>query len=76
MSKEVDKPAFVQQFARKIEEAGGDTFFVSGDWDRDYDWIVNMIKHQGYWSGASVRYYFDKDYNVTRVEERQFGNGA
>lgn len=52
----------------------GDMFFTSGNKKQDLSNIEATIANQGYWAGISLRYFFDKDLNLIRTEERTFGN--
>lgn len=63
---------FVARFEEVLAQ-GGDMFFSSGDPDADMSLIRGTILSQGYWAGTSVRYYFDKDFNLTGTQERVFG---
>lgn len=65
------KTDFVMNFAGMLGEYG-DMFFSCGDVEQDYDLIVGTVEQQGYWSGNSLRYYFDPNYKLLRMEERRF----
>jgi hypothetical protein len=51
----------------------GDMFFSNGDEKENLKTISKVIEYQGYWAGLRLRYYFDKDFNLLRTEERKFG---
>lgn len=67
-----EKTQFVLNFAQILGD-NGDMFFTSGDVEDDYNTIVGTLMAQGYWSGSNFRYFFDKDFNLTGIEERRFG---
>lgn len=62
----------LQKFIDTLEE-NGDQFFSCDDAIADLINVETVLKYQGYWSGVSLRYYFDKDFNLLRTEERKFG---
>lgn len=62
----------VHSFTRILSDEG-DMFFSSGDISKDAKLIRETINLQGYWAGVRVKYFFDKNYDFLRTEERQFG---
>lgn len=62
----------LQNFLDALED-NGEFFISSGNGKQDLAQIEAIIQQQGYWSGVSRRYYFDKDFNLLRTEERRFG---
>lgn len=48
----------------------GEYFFSNGSIKKDYEFVTGILEAQGYWSGASYRFYFDNDMNLVNVEER------
>lgn len=69
-SKRLDIGTAVERFMEAIE---GEMFFSTGSVEEDFNIISGTINGQGYWAGSRHRYYFDKDFNLTKVEERTFG---
>ncbi len=69
-----DKLNYIFKFAEILDESG-DTFFTTGDIDRDYRYIKGILASQGFWSGVSVRYFFDDSLELIKVEDR-FANGV
>lgn len=60
----------VEKFMDAIE---GEMFFSTGSVEEDFNIIKATIDRQGYWAGERHKYYFDKEFNLTAVEERVFG---
>lgn len=65
-----EKLLFVEYFNDLLHDYG-DAYYSTGNVDNDYSHIVNVVKHQGYYSGVYFRYFFDKDFNLERTEERR-----
>ena len=59
----------VLKFINTLEEYG-DMYFSQGSIKKDYDYITNILKFQGYYSGCAYRYYFNEDLDLIKVEER------
>lgn len=69
--KTLDIGVMVERF---LDAISGEMFFATGDMEEDYNLIMSQIKaNGGYWAGLSTRYYFDKELNLLRTEERTFG---
>ena len=66
------KVEFMLNFAQLLADEG-DMFFSCGDVDQDYDNVVSVIRSQGYWSGNSVRYFFNDKLEFEGFQERTFG---
>lgn len=49
---------FVREFQKALKKHG-DMYFSMNDYDEDVESIKAVINHQGFWSGAGYRYYFD-----------------
>lgn len=69
---ELTKSEVVGELSRILDE-DRDMFFSCGDVDQDYKLIMDTLKVQGYWAGSKYKYFFDKEFNLTDVEERRFG---
>jgi len=66
-----------KEFVMKVVNAlwgEGDMFFGTGSVKKDYELILSTLRSQGYWAGNRMRYYFNEEADLIRVEERQFGN--
>lgn len=48
----------------------GEFFYSFGDVKTDYNYITNILKSQGYWSGTNYRFYFDNNLKLKNVEGR------
>lgn len=59
----------VLKFINTLEEYG-DMYFSQGSIKKDYEYITNILKFQGYYSGCAYRYYFNEDLDLIKVEER------
>jgi len=59
----------VMKFMNTLREYG-DMYFSQGSIKKDYEYITNVIKAQGYYSGCAYRYYFNEDFDLIKVEER------
>lgn len=59
----------VMKFIQTLEEYG-DMYFSQGSVKEDYEYITNIIKTQGYYSGCEYRYYFNEDFDLIELEER------
>ena len=59
----------VLKFMNTLEEYG-EMFFSNGSVKKDYEYITNVLKAQGYYSGCRYRLYFNKDFDLIKVEER------
>lgn len=68
----MNKEQFVKEFANLLEE-NGDMFFSSGDIETDYNLITSTLNMQGFWSGATHRYFFNEDLSLTGMEEKRYG---
>lgn len=64
-----DKANAVFKFAEVLDE-NGDTFFTSGDPIQDYQYITSIIKTQGFWSGVSLRFFFDDSLQLLKTENK------
>lgn len=68
-----EKSDFLLNFCQTLAD-NGDMFMTSGNAESDYNFIVEVIKRQGYWSGTGLRYHFDENLNFIGTQERKFGN--
>lgn len=68
-----DKLLFLESFYDTLHDHG-DTFISCGSYNKDYESIMNILRVQGYFAGVYFRYFFDKDNNFVRAEERKFGS--
>lgn len=68
-----EKSDFLLNFSQILAD-NGDMFMTSGNVESDYNFITEVIKRQGYWSGTGLRYYFDDDLTFTGTKERRFGS--
>jgi len=59
----------VIKFINTLEEYG-DMYFSQGSIKKDYEYITNILKFQGYYSGCGYRYYFNENFDLIKVEER------
>lgn len=59
----------VEKFIETLEDYG-EMYFSSGDYEEDYKQISSVIKSQGYYSGNAYRFYFNKDFDLIKVERR------
>jgi len=48
----------------------GEMYFSQGSIKKDYEYITNILKFQGYYSGCKYRLYFNENFDLTKVEER------
>lgn len=62
-----------EKFLEAIHDNGDMYFYVPGQERAALVQIEGVIALQGFWSGLKLRYYFDKDFNLLRTEERVFG---
>lgn len=69
MSQALSQGEFLDQFDG-ILGLQGDMFFYTGDDDRDEKYIKSVITQQGHWSGNTLKYYFDENFNFLRTEPR------
>lgn len=66
MDKKVEK---IKKFINVLNKYG-DIFFSFGDIEKDYEHIINTLEKQGYYSGFEYKYFFDKDFNLIKIEKR------
>ena len=59
----------LQKFIDALEDYG-EFFFSLGSTKEDYNYIISVIKQQGYWSGCNYRLYFNDALDLISVEER------
>lgn len=57
------------KFLNVLEEYG-EYFFSNGSIKKDYEYITNVLKVQGYYSGCRYRFYFNEDLDLVEVTER------
>lgn len=62
----------LERFLQALEDHG-DYYISTGDTQQDIRMIEERIAFQGYWAGNELRFFFDKDFNLLRTEERRFG---
>lgn len=60
---------FMTEFEQLLDEYG-DYFFSTGSTSEDYKHVMNVLSGQGYWSGCSMRFYFDEQLKLDHVEAR------
>lgn len=58
-----------EQFLDLMDEYGE---FVFGDFDQVRNQLEVCLNSQGYWSGCSVRVFYNKDDKKFYVEDRRF----
>ena len=59
----------VMKFIQALEDYG-DMFFSQGSVKEDYEYIKSVLNAQGYYSGFEYRYYFNEDFDLTKIEKR------
>jgi hypothetical protein len=59
----------IEKFMEALEEYG-EMYFSQGSIKKDYEYIKNVLDFQGYYSGCRYRLYFNKDFDLIKVEER------
>lgn len=59
----------VKKFMQTLEEYG-DVYFSQGSIKKDYEYITNVLKFQGFYSGCEYRFYFNEDFDLIKVEEK------
>lgn len=57
------------KFMEALDEYG-EMYFSQGSIKKDYEYITNVLKAQGYYSGCRYRLYFNEDFDLVNVEER------
>ena len=67
MSKE--QKAFLHNF-KDLLGLYDEYYFTQGNSKRDYKYITDVIKLQGFWSGEAYRFYYDKDLNYLCARSR------
>lgn len=57
------------KFMEALEDYG-EMYFSQGSIKKDYEYITNILKFQGYYSGCRYRLYFNEDFDLIKAEER------
>ena len=61
--------AQVNKFIEQLEQYG-EMYFSTGSAKTDYEHITSVLDRQGYWSATEYRLYFNKDLELTEVQDR------
>lgn len=59
----------VEKFIKVLKEYG-EFYFTQGNIKDDYEYITRVLKAQGYYSGCKYKLYFNKSFDLIKVEER------
>lgn len=57
------------KFMEALEDYG-EMYFSQGSIKKDYEYVTNILKFQGYYSGCRYRLYFNEDFDLIKAEER------